>query len=148
MQALECHFCTGERNRRNRLIMPNDARVHEEPFISAPYMHKNNEPKYYVMLLRAAEHAKTNRLHTLWFAAMDTPESPAQVAKNPSKLRERMARFLQFHDQSTAGIPGLSLLYTGLRARVTEKICKSKQHNLDTYFMYGHLDGSCIPVIA
>ena len=78
------------------------------------------------MLLRAAEHSKKMRKYTLWFAAVDTPENPAQVVKDPSKLNARLERFLQFHDQQTSGIPGLNLLYTGLKARVTEKLVKTK----------------------
>ena len=34
---------------------------------------------------------------------------------------------MQFHDQLTAGIPGLLPLYIGLQARVTEKIAKGKK---------------------
>ena len=35
-------------------------------------------------------------------------------------------RFLQFHDQKTAGIPGLFPLFLGLRGRFTEKISKKE----------------------
>ena len=40
---------------------------------------------------------------------------------SPAKLEERLQRFLQFHDQQTAGVPGLNILYEGMQARVTEK---------------------------
>ena len=123
---MECTECAAERERRNRLIAPEDPRLVEEPFVSAPYMHKNNEPKYHAMLLRAAEHAKQRKLHILWFNAQDTPENPAQVAKSPEKLQERLQRFLQLHDQKTAGIPGLTPCYVGLKGRVTEKISMKK----------------------
>jgi len=126
LQGMECKNCQIERERRNRLIMPEDPRVVQEPFVSAPYMHKNNEPKYHAMLLRAAEHAKQQRQYTLWFAAEDAPENPAQIAKTPQKLKERLERLLQLHDQKTAGIPGLALLYPYLKGRVTEKICMTK----------------------
>ena len=56
--STECTFCNIERQRRNRLLEPNDKRLHEEPFLSAPYVHKNNDPKYHAMLLRALESAK------------------------------------------------------------------------------------------
>ena len=78
---MECKNCQAERERRNRLIMADDPRVVQQPFVSAPYMHKNNEPRHHAMLLRAAEHAKQQRRHMLWFAAQDTPENPAQVEK-------------------------------------------------------------------
>ncbi len=83
MESLECSICSTERNRRNRLLEEEDPRVHEEPFLSAPFIHKNNEPKYHAMLLRAAEQAKTECKYTLWFAAIDTPENPAQIVKTP-----------------------------------------------------------------
>ena len=46
--------------------------------------------------------------------------------KTPAKLKQRLQRFLQFHDQQTAGVPGLNLLYEGMQARVTEKLVKNK----------------------
>ena len=58
MQDMECDFCKQERKRRTRLIEPSDPRLFKEPFLSAPYVHRNNEPKYHAMLLRAVELAK------------------------------------------------------------------------------------------
>ena len=126
MQCMECSICSAERRRRNRVINGEDPRVRQEPYLSAPFIHKNNEPKYHAMLLRASEQAKTDRQHTIWFAATDTPENPASIVTNPAKLKQRLERFLQFHDQQTAGIPGLNILYEGMRARVTEKLVKHK----------------------
>ena len=120
MQRMECSTCKTERDRRSRLLEEVDPRVREEPFLSAPFIHKNNEPKYHAMLLRAAEKAKTDRKYALWFAAKDTPDNPAQICKNPGKLQERLQRFLQYHDQQTAGVPGLNIMYEGMQARVTE----------------------------
>ena len=99
MQALECEICRRERDRRNRALEAEDPRVHVEPFLSAPFIHKNNEPKYHAMLLRAAEQAKRTQEYILWFAAIDQPEHPAQIVKTPDKLKQRLERFLQFHDQ-------------------------------------------------
>ena len=126
MQALECSMCKAERDRRNRVMAGDDPRVRSEPYLSAPFIHKNNEPKYHAMLLRAHEQAKSLRKHVLWFAAVDTPENPSQIVKTPAKLKQRLQRFLQFHDQQTAGVPGLNLLYEGMLARVTEKLVKNK----------------------
>ena len=83
MQAMECNICKAERERRNRLLEEVDTRVRQEPFLSAPFIHKNNEPKYHAMLLRAAEKAKSEKKYTLWFAAKDIPENPAQFCRNP-----------------------------------------------------------------
>ena len=55
--------------------------MREESFLSAPLTHKDNEPKYHAMFLRAAEQAKTDPQYTLWFAATNTPDSQAQVVK-------------------------------------------------------------------
>ena len=77
MQDLECPFCKTERERRNRVMAGEDPRVRQEPYLSAPFIHKSNEPKYHAMLLRAHEQAKMQRKHVLWFAAEDRPDNPA-----------------------------------------------------------------------
>ena len=41
-----------------------------------------------------------------------------------TEIEKKRARWLQYHDQMTAGIPGLLPLYYGMKARVTEKISK------------------------
>ena len=92
MQAMECSRCSAERDRRNRVLAAEDPRVHQEPYLSAPFIHKNNEPKYHAMLLRAHEQAKTQRKHILWFAAIDKPDNPAQIAKTPARLQQRVQR--------------------------------------------------------
>ena len=58
MQELECAVCKTERERRNRVMAEEDPRVRQEPYLSAPFIHKNNEPKYHAMLLRAHEQAQ------------------------------------------------------------------------------------------
>ena len=60
LRALECTSCGLKRERRARLLAKNDIRIRQEPFVTAPYIHKNNQPKYHAMLLRAAEDAKKN----------------------------------------------------------------------------------------
>ena len=130
MQTKECNICKAERNRRNRLIDNDDVRVRSEPFLSAPYVHQNNAPKYHAMLLRAVEEAKRGSegpQHILWVRAQDTPNNPKEIAATPAKVDEKRNRFLQFHDQQTAGIPGLFPMYKNMRARVTEKIAKGQQ---------------------
>ena len=130
MQEKECSKCQVERARRNRLVAAEDGRVLEEPFLSAPYVHQNNAPKYHAMLLRAVEHAKRGAggpKHILWVRAQDTPHNPKEVATTPAKVDQKRDRFLQYHDQQTSGIPGLLPMYVGLKARVTEKIAKSSK---------------------
>ena len=125
-QALECDMCKRKRERRNRVITSGDKRVTQKPFIDAPYMHKNNEPKYHAMLLRAAEHGKKEGKHILWFAAVDEPDNPQQLAKSKERLHERKQKLLQIHDRKTAGIPGITPIFVGLRGRTTEKYVSPK----------------------
>ena len=84
MRALECQVCDRGRERRARLIETDDPRLRTARFAVAPYLRKNNEPKFHAMLLRAAEQGKALRESMLWFAAADKPEIPAQVAKSPN----------------------------------------------------------------
>ena len=88
MQELECPVCQEQRERRNRVLANDDPRVRSEPYLSAPFIHKNNEPKYHAMLQRAHEQAKKQRKHVLWFAAVDTPANPAQIVNTPAKLKQ------------------------------------------------------------
>lgn len=62
---------------------------------SAPLINKNNEPKYQVMLVRAAEQAKTDRKHIILVTAVGTPDNLAQIAGAPAKLEHRLERL--FH---------------------------------------------------
>ena len=127
---MECGQCQEERARRNRLIEPSDPRVRQEPFLSAPYIHRNNEPKYHAMLLRAVEQAKRSEgtpKYILWVRAKDTVQNPKEVGSTPAQVDKKRERFLQYHDQKTAGIPGLLPLFVGLKARFTEKICMTKK---------------------
>ena len=130
MQKMECVICAQERLRRNRLVEPHDPRILQEPFLSAPYVHRNNQPKYHAMLLRAVEHAKrgaNGSQHVLWVRALDRPHNPKELASTPAKLKKKMDRYLQFHDQKTSGVPGLLPLYFKMKARVTEKIAKGNK---------------------
>ena len=82
------------------------------------------------MLLRAVEQAKRGEggpKCILWVRAQDVPHNPKEIASTADKVDKKRKRFLQFHDQKTAGIPGLFPLYPGLKARTTEKIAKGKQ---------------------
>ena len=45
MQEMECTICKEERERRNRVMAGEDPRVRREPYLSAPFIHKNHEPK-------------------------------------------------------------------------------------------------------
>ena len=110
MEELECTTCRSERARRNRLIAPNDPRILKEPFLSAPYVHRNNEPKYHAMLLRAVEQAKRGEggpKCILWVRAQDMPHNPKEIASTADKVDKKRERVLQFLDQKTLGFLGL-----------------------------------------
>ena len=110
-----------------------DPRLKVEPYLSAPYIHQNNEPKYHAMLLRAVEHAKhggARPRHILWIVRQDVPHNPKEIAISPDKLQKKRERFLQYHDQKTAGIPGLLPMYLYGRYRVTERIARGKNVNI------------------
>ena len=129
MASLECAVCKNERERRNRLIADRDPRISHEPFLSAPYVHKNNDPKYHAMLLRSVEDAKRGEdapRHILWVVAQDTPTNIQELARSPAQVGKQRVRFLQLNDQRTAGVPGVLPLFLRMRARATEKIAKGQ----------------------
>ena len=128
VQLLECESCKQHRDNRNRLVATGDTRVTQAPFLESPYVHKNNDPKYHALLLRAVEHAKRNVTgpkQILWFQAQDTILNPAEVAATEAELEQKLRRFLQYNDQKTAGIPGLFPLYHDMNVRITEKLAKN-----------------------
>ena len=76
------------------------------------------------MLLRSVEWAKRASTHPqqiLWIKAQDAPYNYRDIGRTAEEIDKKLTRFLQFHDQRTAGIPGLLPLYKGLRVRATEK---------------------------
>ncbi len=126
-QAPECGLCAAERERKSRLASPDDPRLRQRDFLQAPYIHKHNEPKYHALLLRAVENAKRSSKgpqHILWAIAEDTVQNPNELVGSVEQLEKKRARFLQFHDQKTAGLPGILPLYPNIRMRVTDKISK------------------------
>jgi hypothetical protein len=98
-----------------------------EPFLSAPYINRNNRPKYHATFLRAEEWAKKRCLYRLWFFAQDTPCNPRELGPNKNAVTKKLTRFLTFHEQETAGLPGLNMLCKGLPVRMTEKIVKNSK---------------------
>jgi hypothetical protein len=84
--------------------------VRESTFLTAPYVHRNNDPKYHAMLLRAVEDAKHGQekpRHILWIMARDSPENNKDLIRSEESKRRQRERFLQFHDQKTAGVLGI-----------------------------------------
>ena len=96
--ASECTLCKERRNERNRLLASGDPTIHETNFVDAPYVHRNNEPKYVVANVRAEEVAKRNREYCYWFRAEDTILNPDEKPKDGMKMKAKLERFLQMHD--------------------------------------------------
>ena len=128
--APECFTCRAERKRRCRLVSFHTEKVSQAPFLQAPYVHQNNQPKYHAMLMRALEHAKrgaSTPQQVLWVRAVDTPIKTQDIGRSPEQVDKKLERFLQLHDQKTAGIPGLFLMYMNAPVRTTEKIKLSSE---------------------
>ena len=114
-QMLECTVCAAERQRRCRVMMHGNqnAELHlQEPFAHAPYVHPFNAPKYHAQQLRTLNFAKATNKRVLWTIAYDKPLT-AEDKTLPIETLERMReRWLELHDQNTAGIMGmLSLIH-------------------------------------
>ena len=65
-----------------------------------------NEPKYHAMPLRSVEgakHGEAAHRQILWMIAQDVPNNPRLLAGTPMALDQQRMRFLQMHDQKTAG---------------------------------------------
>ena len=100
--ANECSLCAERREERNRLLASGDPSVHQPPFVDAPYVHRNNEPKYVVANVRAQEVAKRSLSYCYWFKAEDHILNPEERPKDTKKLEAKLERFLQMHDMKTA----------------------------------------------
>ena len=64
--------------------------------------------------------------HILWFTAVDMPLNPAELVQSPNRLQAKLEWLFYLHDQQTGGIPGINILYKGLKVRVTQKLVKTK----------------------
>ena len=69
---------------------------------------------------------RKKKSHVVRFAAEDKPTNPSQLAKNDAALTAKTEKLLEFHYQKTAGIPGITPAYIGLKGRTTEKSCQTK----------------------
>ena len=126
MQALECADCQAERSRRRRVMCEGDDRHRFEPFVSAPYIHAMNWPKYHALTLRAVDFAKSNNRQLLWIVAMDRPRTREDKPMSHDRLQHRREQWLQLHDQATNGIMGVFPAVKGMPVRFTETTDREK----------------------
>ena len=92
LERIHCHVCYSERQRRNRLVETDDVRLKEEPFLSAPYVNRNNDPKYHAMFVRAVEIAKrspSGPQYILWVCAQDSIHNPKEVGSTPELVDQK-----------------------------------------------------------
>ena len=97
MVSMECDDCKSERERRNRWLVEKDPRLHNEPFLTAPYVHKNNDPEYHAMILQtveAAKHADAKPKHITWMTAEDSFQNPVEIAKDEENRQQQKERLL------------------------------------------------------
>ena len=127
MRSLECDTCKGERCRRRRVMQSNDDRHRSEPFVSAPYIHAMNWPKYHALTLRAVGFARASSKRLLWVIALDRPITKDDKPMSPEAFQHRREQWLQLHDQKTNGIMGLLPLVRDMPVRFTETTDKDKQ---------------------
>ena len=126
MQALECDMCKAERERRRRVIRDGNGRHTRAPFVSAPYIHSLNWPKYHAVTLRAIGFAKVGCNQLLWVTAVDWPVTKDDNVVGVEALQRRRKQRLQLHDQKTQGVMGLLPLVKGMAMRCTEITDKEK----------------------
>ena len=130
MEESECAACAHARKQKRRVLpygpVP-EARLHEEPFASAPAIYDYNVPKYHAMHLRAREFAKTHQRRLSWTIARDVPLYHEDRTLPADQLREKLCRWLMIHDQRTAHITSILPLVEGLPVRLTESIDRARQ---------------------
>ena len=130
MEESECAACAHARKQKRRVLpygpVP-EARLHEEPFASAPAIYDYNVPKYHAMHLRAREFAKTHQRRLSWTIARDVPLYHEDRTLPADQLREKLCRWLMIHDQRTAHITSILPLVVGLPVRLTESIDRARQ---------------------
>ena len=119
---MECAVCKAERQRRCRVRTfdgPHAACFTEHPFVDAPFVHPFRHPSFHAQQLRALDFAKADNRRLLWVAAHDKlQKSDGTHRKDQEEARKQ--KWLQFHDRSTAGIPGLLPLVLDLPVRFTD----------------------------
>ena len=119
---MECAVCKAERQRRCRVRIPGGpdaACFSEPPFVDAPYVHPFRHPSFHAQQLRALDFAKAANRRLLWVAAQDKLKKTDETHRK-SQEEARKQKWLQFHDRSTAGIPGLLPLVLDLPVRFTD----------------------------
>ena len=120
MQWMECDICATERKRRRRVLRKQERLPSEEPFLSAPYVHPYNTPKYHALQLRAIQFAQYHSRQLLWVIAQDSPQFSDAGGISTRELGHRREAWLEHHDRRTAGIMGMFPAIKGLPVRFTD----------------------------
>ena len=96
-------------------------------FSKAPALYSFNVPKYFAILLRAREFAKTRNIQLTCCYARDIPMHPSDRELKPEALNEKRLSWLQRHDQDTGNITSLLPLAVGMPIRLTDNVDRNRQ---------------------
>ena len=114
-KQMECSQCQRERARRCRIISQREDDSHMHGiFVDAPYVHPFRAPANHAQRLRALHFARSHKSRVLWVVAHD--ELTTKDAKTTAASK---AKWLEFDDKTTAGIPGMLPLILDLPIRFT-----------------------------
>ena len=96
--------------------------IHYEPFSSAPAVYSFNIPIYFAAHIRAREYAKQTQQRLTWCYARDVPLHRDDRDIPEEVLQNKLAAWLQRHDQETCHLTGVLPLVKGLPSRLTDNV--------------------------
>ena len=83
-------------------------------------------PRFYTVLVRAQQYARTNNLQLFWTVARDIPLHRDDRDLLPAQLDDKRKKWLQMHDQDTAHIASEVPLAHGLPIRLTDAVDRKR----------------------
>ena len=92
------------------------------PFDIAPALYAYNVPRYFTLLLRARQFAKTNKTTLSWCYARDIPLHRDDRDLPSEKLYLKLCRWMERHDQQTAHIASQVPLAENLPIRLADAV--------------------------
>ena len=130
LMAEECDACHSTRLQRSRVLSNNfvasDPLLHKTPFDTAPALYAYNVPRFYALMLRSRQYARSNNLRLHWCIARDVPLHREDRDLPDDQLREKRCRWLERHDQHTSHIGSQLPLVQGLPVRLTDAVDRKR----------------------
>ncbi len=96
------------------------------PFDVAPALFAYNVPRYYIVLLRARQFARTHRRMLSLCFAQDGPLHREDRDLPEKQLHAKRLQWLRLHDQQTSHIASQVPLVVGLPVRLTDTIDRQR----------------------